>query len=79
MVAVEHDLDMQAVVTEQPPARAAADRLFRIAQGDAAVRIAQIGPQPLGQRYGLVEEGLGPRHHARAACRIEGPRRWQVA
>ena len=44
MVAVEHDLDVQAVVAEQPAAGAVADILAGIAQGDAAVRVAEVSP-----------------------------------
>ena len=44
MVKVEDDLDMQAVVAEQPPARVVADILAGIAEGYAAVRVAEVSP-----------------------------------
>jgi hypothetical protein len=44
MRAIEHHLDVQAIVAEQPAFGALPDILRRIGQRDAAAGIAQIGP-----------------------------------
>ncbi len=79
MVAVEDDLDVQAVVAEQPSLLVTADVLAGIAEGDSAVRIAEISPPPLSQRDRLVQERLGPCDDPCPPRGVERPRRRQIA
>ena len=68
MRAVDHHLDMQAVVTQQQIVARAPDQLRRVGQRRRAA--GPVGPAAAGQRCCIVQERLGPVDHLAAARRV---------